>query len=241
MYLNMDNNQIDNNFKFDRKENKNNQAIPNKPKKRNNKLTMEDKDKIKQYYIDLQEFFKKNEEKELTPKYKCNYNKDHSYYFTTEYDYQTFKSFGLIKNKDKELRLTSTEVWYLTQIGLIALNGFEINVAQENIYLFHLYSYLRRSGKIVSMGELISKEYSNYLFLYETMNDYKEKTSSSLIYQYTSSTIQYPDFDIILSTAQKLFELFSIQNKANCPVSIAFCSGINITFITVNEEDVSFS
>lgn len=239
MYLKMDNDKHNDNRKYNKNEKKNKQSISNKPKKRNNKLTTEDKEKIKQYYTDLIEFYDKNNEKAFTPKYKCNYNNEKNYYYITEYDHQTFESFGLIK--DKELILTSTEVWYLHQIELIALDGFKLYLSEENIPMFHLYSYLRRSGKIVSMIELISKEYASYLFIFETMNDYKEKTSFSLIYQYTCPTIKFEDMNMILSTGRKLFEIASIKNKASCPVSIAFCSGINITFISIIEEDVSFN
>jgi len=226
---------------------KKSQKIPKGPKKKGFKIKNEDKERIKKYYVELDNFYKNNEEllnKSIKDsKYLCNYDKDNKLFFIKEFDINKFESFGIIKNGI--LFLSLNEVFYLNQIGLIKIEEEE-NLIYENIDLINLYSYLRRSGKIIKCCDLLWKEkdnnniktiYKNYFLIFDNLNSYKSKKVDYIICQSSKEEFNFNSFNNIFENSSNILNLYENKNLL-VKILLATSNGITITFLKLNKENI---
>ena len=226
---------------------KKSQKIPKGPKKRDFKIKNEDKEKIKKYYVELDNFHKNNNEILIESikdtKYLCNYDKDNKLFFIKKFENNKFESFGVIKNGI--LFLSFNEVFYLNQIGLIKIEEEE-NLIYENIDLINLYSYLRRSGKIIKCCDLLWKEkdnlniqaiYKNYFLVFEDLNKYKTKKVDYIICQSSSKEFNFNSFNNIFENSSNILKLYE-NNNPLVKILLASSNGITITFLKLNKENI---
>ncbi len=223
------------------------QKIPKGPKKKDFKIKNEDKERIKKYYVELDNFYKNNNEflkKTIQDtNYLCNYDKDNKLFFLNKFDNNKFESFGVLKNGI--LFLSLNEVFYLNQIGLIKIEEEE-NLIYENIDLINLYSYLRRSGKIIKCCDLLWKEkentniqtiYKNYFLVFEDLNKYKTNKVDYIIYQSSSKEFNFNSFNNIFENSSNILKLYE-NNNPMVKILLASSNGITITFLKLNKENI---
>jgi hypothetical protein len=193
------------------------QKIPKGPKKKDFKIKNEDKERIKKYYVELDNFYKNNNEflkKTIQDtNYLCNYDKDNKLFFLNKFDNNKFESFCVLKNGI--LFLSLNEVFYLNQIGLIKIEEEE-NLIYENIDLINLYSYLRRSGKIIKCCDLLWKEkdnnnikkiYNNYFLVFNDLEKYKRKIVDYIIFQNSSKEINFNVLTNIFKDSEQILNI----------------------------------
>ena len=221
------------------------QKIPKGPKKKSYKIKNEDIENIKKYYVDLDSFYKNNEDiynKSINEsKFLCNYDKDNKLFYIKEFAHSKFDSFGILK--DKILYLSFNEVFYLNQIGLIKIQE-EKNLIYDNIDLINLYSYLRRSGKIIKCCDLLWKEkdnnnikkiYNNYFLVFNDLEKYKRKLVDYIIFQNSSKEINFNVLTNIFKDSEQILNIYENKNQSY-KILLALSNKITITFLKINKD-----
>jgi hypothetical protein len=221
------------------------QKIPKGPKKKDFKIKNEDKERIKKYYVELDNFYKNNNEflkKTIQDtNYLCNYDKDNKLFFLNKFDNNKFESFGVLKNGI--LFLSLNEVFYLNQIGLIKIEEEE-NLIYENIDLINLYSYLRRSGKIIKCCDLLWKEkdnnnikkiYNKYFLVFNDLEKYKRKLVDYIIFQNSSKEINFNVLTNIFKDSEQILNIYENKNQSY-KILLALSNKITITFLKINKD-----
>ena len=223
------------------------QKIPKGPKKKSYKIKNEDIENIKKYYVDLDSFYKNNEDiynKSINEsKFLCNYDKDNKLFYIKEFDHSKFDSFGILK--DKILYLSYNEVFYLNQIGLIKIQE-EKNLIYDNIDLINLYSYLRRSGKIIKCCDLLWKEKDNnniqnkyqiYFLVFDDLNKFKNKLVDYIIFQSSFGKFNFELFNNIFKDTENILNIFENKNPLY-KILLASSNEITITLLEINKEKI---
>ena len=134
------------------------QKLPQKIKKKSNKLKQEDKEKCDNYYLEVNKFIEKNQAvitKKIKEKdYFFEYDKENNYFISNHYDHQNLESYGFYNKKEKKIYLSIDEAFYLYQIGLIKFKE-EFDFNAFNLVKLNLYSYLIRDGKLPMVCSLL--------------------------------------------------------------------------------------
>jgi len=226
---------------------KKSQKLPNIPKKKNI-LTEHDKQNIKDYYSQLQNFYNENNihlnNSLINTKYIC-IKDDNNEYYIDNYDKQKFFDFGIIKNK--KLYVCLKEIFYLNQIGLLNIKNFDINdITCNNINLLNLYCYLKRNGKIIKCLEFYKDDLKNitslenYLLIYNNKNEYNSNKISNIIYNFSSDLLNYNLINLLLKNSQTILNFFSSNNSSLYEDEqdlflLAITQGTSITFLSIKE------
>ena len=136
--------------------------------------------------------------------------------------------------------LTIEEAFYLYQIGYINFKP-EINFDEFNLVNLYLYSYLRRSAKILIPSQIlflieelnkkdikddINKDKNEnedenkicdidkYYILFEDLDDYKRHKIKSILYQHDSEdNLNYLLFQNIINNSKKIYNLYQKVNQ----------------------------
>lgn len=214
------------------------QKIPDKPKKKN-KIRSEDKEKFNKFYQELNDFYEANQngliEKTNKSKYECQFDEGQNLFQIINYDYNLFDSFGVIK--EKKLYINYYELFYLKQIGVIKCNdAIESKYKNKNYEMIYLYSYLRRNGKIVYCCSHLNKNADHFLISYDTTENYKNKKIDSIICLHSTKTISFKEIETIITKSKEIIEKIKSRNSSELNTVIAFCEGINITLIKINNN-----
>jgi hypothetical protein len=134
------------------------QKLPQKIKKKSNKLKEEDKEKCDNYYLEVNKFIEKNDTiiskkiKEIN--YNFIYDKEKNIFISDFYDHQNLEAYGYYNKKQKKIYLSVEEAFYLNQIGIITFKE-EFDFNDLNLIKLNLYSYLRRNSKISLVCKLL--------------------------------------------------------------------------------------
>ena len=216
----------------------NKQKIPDKPKKKN-KIRSEDKEKFNKFYQELNDFYEVNQkvflEKENKSKYECQFDEKQNLFQLNNYDYNLFDSFGVIK--DKKLYINYCEMIYLRQIGVIKCNELvESKYKNKNYEMLYLYSYLRRNGKIFYCCSHLNKKAEHFLISYDDTENFKNKNIDSIICLHSTKSISFREIEIIIAKSKEIIEKLKPKNSLEPNIVVAFCEGINITFIKINNN-----
>jgi len=228
-------------------DNKKTQKIPKRPKKKGYKINNEEKEKIQKYYIELDTFYNNNKETLNNSienlNFLCNFNKDDKLYFIKNFENSKFESFGIIK--EGILFLSPNEVFYLNQIGLLKIEEEE-NFIYENISLINLYSYLRRSGKIIKCCDLLWKEKDNnniqnkyqiYFLVFDDLNKFKNKLVDYIIFQSSFGKFNFELFNNIFKDTENILNIFENKNPLY-KILLASSNEITITLLEINKEKI---
>ena len=226
---------------------KKSQKLPNIPKKKNF-LSEHDIQNINDYYTDLKNFYNENNihlnNYLINTKYIC-IKDDNNEYYIDNYDKQKFFDFGIIKKK--KLFVSLKEIFYLNQIGLINFKNFDINdIIYNNINLFNLYCYLKRTGKIIKCIELYKDDLKNitslenYLITYNNKNEYNLNKISNIIYSFSSELLNYNLINLLLKNFQTILNFFLLNNSSLYEEEqeiflLAITQGTSITFLSIKE------
>ena len=190
------------------------QKLPQKMKKKSNKLKEEDKEKCENYYLEVNKFIEKNETiiskkiKEIN--YSFEYDKQNNYFLSDHYDHQNLETYGHYNKKEKKIYLSVEEAFYLNQVGLINFKE-EFDFNDVNLVKLNLYSYLRRNSKIPKVCKLLLlndkiinkdkdkdkdkdkekeinikeiEDLDKYYILFENLDDFKNSKIKSILYQH---------------------------------------------------------
>ena len=215
------------------------QQIPKKMKKKKN-LKEEDKEKCEEYYSELKNFLEKNDTT-ISKKYKSlnyffEYDKKQNLFINDKYE-QSLETFGYYHKSQKKMYLSTEEAYYLYQICSINFNP-EFDFNDFNLIDIYLYSYLRRSAKIILVAKILllnyelnlieekdkeNKENKNedeindidkYYILFEDSDDYKRHKIKSILYRHDSEeNLNYLLFQNIINNSKKIYNLHKKVNK----------------------------
>ena len=242
------------------------QKLPQKMKKKNNKLKEEDKEKCNNYYSEVYKFIEKNDvavsKKIKEINYFFEYDKENNYFISNHFDHQNLESYGYYNKKEKKIYLSEEEAFYLNQIGYITFkDGFDFNIL--NLVKLNLYSYLRRSSKIVLISKiLLVKENSKnknekklinnsdiqdidkYFVLFDNLDDFKNHKIKSILYQHDSDEIlNFILFKKVIIGSEKIYDIFKNVNNIkdnsnnNIPeIIICVTQGISIIFLKIDDK-----
>ena len=218
------------------------QQLPSKMKKKKN-LKEEDKEKCEEYYSEVKNFIEKNESKVAKKYEKINYffefDEKINLFISNKYE-QNLESFGYYDKKNKKMYLTIEEAFYLYQIGYINFKP-EIDFDKFNLVNLYLYSYLRRSAKILIPSQILAlikelnkkdikddvntekdknkeenkiNDIDKYYILFEDLDDFKRHKIKSILYQHDSEeNLNYILFQNIINNSKKIFNLYQEVNK----------------------------
>jgi len=215
------------------------QKLPQKIKKKSNKLKEEDKEKCDNYYLEVNKFIEKNEnafsKKTKEIDYFFEFDEKINCFASDHYDHQNLEAYGYYNKKEKKFYLSIDEAFYLYQIGMITFKEkFDFN--EVNLVNLNLYSYLRRSSKIPMVCKLLllnekankkdekEKELDNteiedidkYLFLFENTDNFKRNKIKNILYQHNSDEkLNFILFKKIFENSRKIYEIFKKINKIN--------------------------
>ena len=217
------------------------QQIPKKMKKKKN-LKEEDKEKCEEYYSELKNFLEKNDTT-ISKKYKSlnyffEYDKEQNLFISDKYE-QSLETFGYYHKSEKKMYLSTEEAYYLYQICSINFKP-EFNFNDFNLIDIYLYSYLRRSAKIILVAKILllnyelnfidkenkeDKENKNedvindidkYYILFEDSDNYRRHKIKSILYRHDSEeNLNYLLFQNIINNSKKIYNLYKKVNKIN--------------------------
>ena len=235
------------------------QQIPHKMKKKAS-LKEEDKEKCDEYYEEVKTFIEKNESKlaknNKNIDYFFEFDEKQNLFMSDKYE-QKLESFGYYNKTNKKMFLSIEEAFYLYQIGYINFKP-EIDFNNFDLVNLYLYSYLRRSSKIVLVAKILFlmeemnrkdkdknedeiKEIDKYYILFENLDDYKTHKIKSILYQHDSEeNLNYLLFQNILNNSKKIYNIFNEANNIKLDVfksDIIVCitQGVSITFLKLND------
>ena len=152
------------------------QQVPKKMKKKKN-LKEEDKEKCEEYYSELKNFLEKNDTT-ISKKYKSlnyffEYDKKQNLFISDRYE-QSLETFGYYHKSQKKMYLSTEEAYYLYQICSINFKP-EFDFNDFNLIDIYLYSYLRRSAKIILVSKILFLNYQLNLIDNENKEDKDDK------------------------------------------------------------------
>ena len=192
------------------------QKLPQKMKKKNNKINEEDKEKCNNYYKEVNKFIEKNEDVITKKRKEINsffeYDKEKNFFISYHFDQKNLETYGYYNKKEKKIYLSEEEAFYLSQIGYITFKDKpDFNIL--NLIKLNLYSYLRRSSKIPLVCKilLLKKQLHNkkendenkddiqdidkYIIIFDNLDDFKNHKIQSILYQHDSNEkLNYPLF-----------------------------------------------
>ena len=241
------------------------QQLPKKMKKKAN-LMEEDKEKCDKYYSEVKTFIEKNELKmEKNNKninYLFEYDEKQNLFISDKYE-QKIESFGYYNKIYKKMFLSFEEAFYLYQIGYIKFKS-EIDFNNFDLVNLYLYSYLRRSSKIIlvckilflieemnkkdeeikdkNKTEEIIGDIDKYYILFENLEDYKRHKIKSILYQHNSEeNLNYILFQNIINNSKRIYNLYLKVNEINLDefkseIIICITQGASITFLKINDS-----
>ena len=241
------------------------QQLPKKMKKKAN-LMEEDKEKCDKYYSEVKTFIEKNELKmEKNNKninYLFEYDEKQNLFISDKYE-QKIESFGCYNKINKKMFLSFEEAFYLYQIGYIKFKS-EIDFNNFDLVNLYLYSYLRRSSKIIlvckilflmeemnkkdeeikdkNKNEEIIGDIDKYYILFENLEDYKRHKIKSILYQHNSEeNLNYILFQNIIDNSKRIYNLYLKVNEINfdefkSEIIICITQGASITFLKINDS-----
>ena len=219
------------------------QKLPQKMKKKSNKLKDEDKEKCNTYYLEVNKFIEKNEtvvsKKTNEIDYFFEYDKTNNFFTSDHYDNKNLEAYGYYNKKEKKIYLSVEEAFYLNQTGLIAFKE-EFDFNNLNLIKLNLYSYLRRSSKIplvckllLLIDEIKNKDkkndnkdkkneknnnneienIDNYFILFETLDDFKNHKIKSILYQHDSN--EKINYNLFKKIINNSQKIYKIFNNLN--------------------------
>ena len=241
------------------------QQLPKKMKKKAN-LMEEDKEKCDKYYSEVKTFIEKNElKREKNNKninYLFEYDEKQNLFISDKYE-QKIESFGYYNKINKKMFLSFEEAFYLYQIGYINFKS-EIDFNNFDLVNLYLYSYLRRSSKIIlvckilflmevmnkkdeeikhkNKNEEIIGDIDKYYILFENLEDYKRHKIKSILYQHNSEeNLNYILFQNIIDNSKRIYNLYLKVNEINfdefkSEIIICITQGASITFLKINDS-----
>ncbi len=139
----------------------------------------------------------------------------------TNYDTTRFKTFGFIK--DKKLYFTKEEAFYLKQLNYIKYD----NIKDYDLGLYTLYSWLRRSSKIVKCPEHNDIKYIGYYIIYENIDAFNEDKIEFIVTLFDETSLNIDWIDETQNIAKEL--------SLDKVIVLAMPSGSSITFIKLSE------
>ena len=159
--------------------------------------------------------------------------------------------------------LSFEEAFYLYQIGYINFKS-EIDFNNFDLVNLYLYSYLRRSSKIIlvckilflmeemnkkdeeikdkNKNEEIIGDIDKYYILFENLEDYKRHKIKSILYQHNSEeNLNYILFQNIIDNSKRIYNLYLKVNEINfdefkSEIIICITQGASITFLKINDS-----
>ena len=203
------------------------QKLTSRRKLKTSKIQTESDLKAKNdYYKEFELLLQANTEqikKDKEDALEVRYNRDLELFELidkTKYNCKLY-SFGNWREstEGKTYSFTKEEYYYLNDITLLKCDSNIISLLESTYELNRclVYSYLRRSGKVISIQ-------SDYFTIFENYEDYKANKASSLVFTSLSEDI---------SNIDQIKPILKLQEELKIPTLIAFVKQKNITFIEI--------